>query len=235
MKPLAQFSIDWRVMAGGAFCNGAEGAGQGKSFDARVAPCPWLPRVAGPLTPAVTRSLAGERGPVYYACCLGYAQSLWREGKPAQAILQLNKAWLADLAGDEAVMVAHPPPYRALVWMLRNAAPGHFLGNPVRHFQHLATRMSGPRAVARAWRAWACFHLAGRVLPAEAYPRDEKQVAEEGLEIPGWETTLDGVDRHGWTGELAELLRVAAGLETEDGRLESTAAQSSFAKDVDGD
>jgi hypothetical protein len=209
MNPLAQFSMDLRVMAGGAGCSETPPSGQGKSFNHRIPPCPCLPGVAQVLTAETIRALGGERGASYYLRCLEYAQSLWREGKPAQAILQLNKAWLADLPGDSPLLITWPPPYRALVWMLRQALPDTFLGNPVRHFQHLASRVVGPRAATRSWRAWACFHLAEQVLPAQAFPRDLRQIAAESLLIPTWEQTLGALARDGWRGEAGECLRAA--------------------------
>ena len=50
--------------------------------------CPLLPEIAGPLEPSETRQHAGEKGASFYEAALRYAQSLWRSGKPAQAILQ---------------------------------------------------------------------------------------------------------------------------------------------------
>jgi hypothetical protein len=121
----------------------------------------------------------------YYEACLHYAQSLWREGKPAQAILQLNKSFMADLAGEAGILKPWPPPYAVLVWILRNRPEGAFVGNPVRHFQHLATRMSGPRREERVLRAWRCFHAARRVLAGKGdFPLDGRQLAREGIFIP---------------------------------------------------
>ncbi len=78
-------------------------------------------------------------------------------------------------------------PYEAMVWYLAKRSQELFIGNPVRHFQHLATRMSGEHAELRSWRAWACFHLAESVLPESDYPRDFEQIEKEGLEIPSLE------------------------------------------------
>lgn len=168
--------------------------------------CPWLPVVATVQGPEVTRDLAGERGEAYYRAALAYAQSLWREAKPAQAILQLNKAFTARLAADAAVLDEWPAPYRALGWMLRNRPPGAFLGNPVRHFQHLATRVRGVERELRAWRAWGCFHLSRRVLPEAGFPPDAEQVEREGLAFPEWDQVLDELGRRGWNGEVAALV-----------------------------
>jgi len=99
--------------------------------------------------------------------------------------------------------------------MLERAPEGRFLGNPVRHFQHLATRMSGPRGEVRKWRAWACFHLARRVLPADAYPRDEDQVATEGVVFPSTDEVLRELGRLGWPREGELFAGILAG-ETPD-------------------
>lgn len=177
----------------------------------RFAPCPLLPAVGGKLGPEATRECE-SRGARYYGACLAYAQSLWREGKPAQAILQLNKAFMADLGGDTAILKTWPPPYAVLVWILRNRPDDAFVGNPVRHFQHLATRVSGERKEIRAWRAWACFHLSRRVLPDGEYPIDAEQVERESLEIPEWREVLERIEFGGWEGEAEVIREVAGGL-----------------------
>jgi len=166
-------------------------------------PCPWLPEVAEIHDFTVTRKHGDARGAAFYQDALRFAQSQWLAGKPAQAILQLDKAWMADLTEAPEISDAHPSPYRALAWMLRLAAAGNcgYLGNPVRHFQHLASRMSGPRAEIRAWRAWLCMHLAERVLPRAGFSRDGQQIAREGLWIPSAGRALDAVASRGWPGE----------------------------------
>jgi hypothetical protein len=165
--------------------------------------CPWLPEVEGVCDPLTTRRHGVDRGGAYYRDALRYAQSLWMAGKPAQAVLQLNKAWMADIPADDPVLWECPPPYRALAWILREAADGRagFLGNPVRHFQHLASRMSGVRREVRTWRAWCCFHVAERVLSDAGYSRDGEQLAREGLWVPGVQVALGRVKRLGWAGE----------------------------------
>jgi hypothetical protein len=174
-------------------------------FVSSIPPCPWLPAVVAPLDYAVTRRHGRDRGPAFYQDALAYAQSHWRCGRPAQALLQLNKAWSADQDLPPAVLAAHPPPYRALVWMLRHGARDAcgFLGNPVRHFQHLATRIAGPQPELRAWRAWLCFHLARRSLPAAWYPPDGPQLARGGLWLPAWHCARERLTRLGWPGESA--------------------------------
>ncbi len=165
--------------------------------------CPWLPEVNAPLAPSATRIHGAEKKAEFYFAALSYAQSLWLEGKPAQAILQLNKAWMADLTGDEEVLREYPPPYRALIWIIRRSKSGEmgFMGNPVRHFQHLASRMSGPRSEIRSWRAWACFWISCRELEGGKFPRDGEQLAREGLWIPKKDRVSSEIWKRGWKGE----------------------------------
>jgi hypothetical protein len=171
-----------------------------------ISPCLWLPPVDGRLGPESTRCFA-VKGEAYYLAALRYSQSLWLEGKPAQAILQLNKAWMADLKGDEPAVVEYPPPYRALVWMLERIRGGGlgFSGDPLRHFQHLASRMSGPRAEIRSWRAWACFWLSVRILEGGAFFRDGTQLAREGLWIPSRHRVFGEIHKRGWANEPGYL------------------------------
>jgi hypothetical protein len=191
----------------------AEPAGNSHVWGASaLPPCPLLPEVTHPHGHMVTRVHAAAKCDRYYFATLCYAQSLWREAKPAQAILQLNKAFMADLRGDEEVLHKHPPPYAALAWLLENRPADAFIGNPVRHFQHLATRVTGDRKEIRAWRAWACFHLSQLVLPGDEFPIDHQQVAKEGLTFPEWKQVIVGIGQRGWVGESVELGKVVAGL-----------------------
>ncbi|MDE0595892.1 MAG: hypothetical protein OSB65_11665 [Roseibacillus sp.] len=168
--------------------------------------CPFLPNVEEVLTAETTRKFGQEYDAEFYRAALRYAQSLWLEGKAAQALLQLNKAFLADLKGDEDVLLECPLPYAAKRWVIEHCPPGEFIGNPVRHYQHLATRMSGPRAELRRWRAWACFHLAEALLPGEENPRDERQIANEGIVVPAREVVVGELKELGLPGE-GELVR----------------------------
>ena len=148
-----------------------------------MTPCPHLPEY----DPGKPKRHGAERGAGFYLDALSFAQGHWLEGKPAQALLQLNKAFSADLRDDESVLREWPWPYAALEWILEKSADGShgFLGNPVRHFQHLATRMSGPRREARTARAWKCFHIAKCVLEGKGdFPLDGRQIAREGIFIP---------------------------------------------------
>jgi hypothetical protein len=172
-------------------------------------PCPHLPPVTGVVDHTITRRHGGERGVDFYLDALRYAQWQWISGKPAQAVLQLDKAWMADLDSNDPVLGANPSPYVALAWIIRQAVSGDcgFLGDPVRHFQHLASRMSGPRSTVRSWRAWCCMHLAERVSAGRQFHRDGRQLAREGLWIPSRGAALAALSRHGWAGEgdIAEL------------------------------
>lgn len=170
-------------------------------------PCPWLPQVDEIHDHTITRRHGRERGAAFYQDALRYAQSQWISGKPAQAILQLDKAWMADLSPGDPVWRDCPAPYSALVWIISRSAAGTcgYLGNPVRHFQHLASRMSGPRSGLRSWRAWCCMHLAERVSFPGLHPRDGRQIAREGLWIPRFESTLSALHRMGWSGEIRQI------------------------------
>ncbi|HEX5791216.1 MAG TPA: hypothetical protein VFY13_08675 [Luteolibacter sp.] len=169
--------------------------------------CPWLPAVDRLHDFTLTRRHGGERGHAFYLDALRFAQSQWLAGKPAQAILQIDRALMADLGPADDWREGGVDPYAAMAWMLERLRDGvqGFGGNPVRHFQHLASRMSGPRAELRSWRAWACLHLAERILPSGRFPRDGVQIAREGLWIPARGCVLTFLARHGWTAE-AEVL-----------------------------
>lgn len=173
-----------------------------------IPPCPLLPAVDRRLGFDRTRRHGNRRGEAWYLDTLVLAQELWLLGKPAQAILQLNKAWSADLRPEAPVLGLHPPPYAALGWILARSSgiSGGFLGDPVRHFQHLASRMSGPRSEVRMWRAWCCHHVAARILGGAA-SRDGRQIAREGLWIPGPGLSLARLAALGWPGEAGHARR----------------------------
>ena len=142
---------------------------------------PHLPEAPPDFGPGHTRRHRATGGMAFHEACLQLSQSLWLQGKQAQAILQLNKA---SMIPDQAA------PYPALVWYLGNRKGDLFIGNPVRHFQHLASRMSGEHSELRSWRAWTCLHLAEFLLPPEDFPRDHKQINQENLEIPRFEEVV---------------------------------------------
>jgi GNAT superfamily N-acetyltransferase len=156
-------------------------------------PCPFLPVVDRVHSAAdVNRFPKSDRGPGFYVACLRYAQSLWQSGLPAQAILQCNRALAIPLPGEEPVLRQWPLPYQALAWILLNRQEGQFIGNPRRHWQHLASRMVEPHKELRIWRAWACWYLAKTVLPESEFPADMKQIRGERLVEP----TFDSIFNH---------------------------------------
>jgi len=130
-------------------------------------PCPFLPEPrAGIDWRLLHAHRAAERREDFYRDCLEYGQALWRQGRAARAILCLDRAMGAELAGTEPVLAEWPMPYGAMVWILGHTPAGVFLGNPRVHFQHYAGRMNEPRREQRRWRAWACWALVRAVLPA---------------------------------------------------------------------
>lgn len=145
-------------------------------------------------------ALGTERGARFYLTALTYGAYLWERGRPARAILCLDRAFGAALQGDEPELAAWPPPYRALVWLLQHTPPEPFLGNPRVHFQHYADRLGEPRREARRARAWACWALTRAVRPD--LPGDPRHRVEE----PSADAIAAALARHGWPGEM-ELWR----------------------------
>lgn len=170
--------------------------------------CPFLPFPEVPLTAAAMRRFGDDRGAEFYLGALECGHSLWRQGLPAQAILQLNRAFSADLDGSEPVLRDWPLPYEAAAWIMRNRMEDQFIGNPRRHFQHLATRMVEPRKELRTWRAWACWRLACLTFPD--YPADEWQIQEEGIVEPTPEQIAANLERLGLPGEVEIWRRALA-------------------------
>ncbi len=139
-------------------------------------PCPYLPAVSVVLTAGDFKSVrnACERDRVGRA--LLCAQSLWMQGLPGQALLMLNHAMATRGGVGRSV-------YQAVAWIISKHRLGEFMGNPRRHYQHLATRMNEtPLKALRVARAWNCWLLTGAICPD--LPNDEEQVAREGLVLP---------------------------------------------------
>ncbi|WP_018970027.1 hypothetical protein [Rubritalea marina] len=159
------------------------------------APCPLLPEISSPVPVTHTRVHREECGPHFYFSCLELAQSQWLHEKPAQAILQLDKAMMAVLPDNHSILDSHPIPYDAILWMIKHARDEHFLGDPVRHFQHLATRMNPKQAQPelRIARAWACLHLTEQEFPERGFSRDLLQIQREQIEIPTARETLKSI------------------------------------------
>ena len=114
----------------------------------------------------------------------------------------MNRAFAADLKGNEEVLSQWRLPYEAMFWVLSSKREGDFVGNPRRHFQHLATRMVEPRRELRSWRAWACWVFACSLFPD--CPADIQQIEEEGIVEPTREQIREALSRLGIPGE-AEL------------------------------
>lgn len=173
-------------------------------------PCPELPSVDEVLTASTTSVYGRDFNAEFYYSSLCYAQSLWLEGKAAQALLQLNKSFMADFGEGGEVLSLWPLPYGAKRWVMSHCPAEDFLGNPVRHYQHLATRMHGVRAELRRWRAWGCFHLAEKALDQASNPRDEEQIEIETILIPSVARVLDQLERLGLPGEAGLFEEVLA-------------------------
>lgn len=114
----------------------------------------------------------------------------------------LNRAMGAKFSSGSVV---EPMPYRAVGWILRHGEAVGFLGNPRRHFQHLATRMSGGETERRIARAWACWELARRINPV--WEADERQMEKEGIVEPSFERVAANLESHGLPGEAEEWRR----------------------------
>ena len=143
-----------------------------------------------------------NRGGEFYFTALSYGHYLWHRGLVARAILCLDRALLADLRGDEAVLVTWPLPYAAMVWLLQKTPPGVFIGNPRVHFQHLADRMNEPRREQRRWRTWACWALACAALP-ELSGDPLHRVTEPTIEL-----ITEKLRTHGIPGEAGQWLKI---------------------------
>ncbi len=160
--------------------------------------CPHLPNISGILPITYTRKHRGDCGETFYIACHELAQSLWLQGRPAQAILQLDKAMMAKLAPHSETINSYPIPYKAIQWIITHTAQDSFLGNPVRHFQHLASRMNPkqPKPELRTARAWTCLHIAEKVLTSTNFPRDFRQIKKEALNIPNQHESLQLLKMH---------------------------------------
>lgn len=158
-------------------------------------PCPLLPVAPPDMDAGALTAHGDERDADFYLTALTYAQYLWQRGLAARAILKLDRALLADLRGDEAVLKQWPLPYEAMAWFLRQAPPDVFIGNPRVHFQHLADRMNEPRREQRRWRIWACWAIARIVRPE--FPADPKHAVRE----PTVAEIAAKLDLHGVPGE----------------------------------
>ena len=175
-------------------------------------PCPLLPPVHEPVTAADISALGKDRGSEFYVTSLRFAQSLWQSELPGQAILQINRSLACLFDSADPILAAHPLPYQALGWILQNCPKSQFMGNPRRHWQHLATRMVEPHKELRTWRAWACWYLAKSILPPDQHPPDLKQIRAEGIVEPTFQTIAQNLrqlssmdDESAWKSALRSL------------------------------
>lgn len=145
-----------------------------------------------------------NRGVEFYQACLEYAHALWQRRLPARAVLCLDRAFSAELRGDESVLLAHPLPYLALGWILASTPKDAFLGNPRVHFQHYAARMNDPWRERRRWRAWACWAVTRVVRPE--FASDPRHIVDE----PTATEIEHGLTSHGHPGEAEQWRNVTA-------------------------
>lgn len=93
------------------------------------------------------------------------------------------------------ILEAHPLPYAAMRWIIEQAPPELFIGNPRIHFQHYADRMNEPRREQRRWRAWACWAIVRAIRPG--LPADLRHQVEE----PTIAAITDGLRENGFPNE----------------------------------
>jgi hypothetical protein len=167
--------------------------------NARMSSLPSCPHLPSPRAGLDWRLLHAfreqDRGAEFYVACLEYGHALWQRNFAARAILCLDRAFGADLAGDESVLRDWPLPYAAMAWFIAHTPPDLFLGNPRVHFQHYAGRMNEPRREQRRWRAWACWAIARAVRPE--LPGDPKHAIRE----PALDEIAERLREHGHAGE----------------------------------
>lgn len=147
-------------------------------------PCPFLPETDHLFTHDHMAAVESDKGTRFYETTLKYAQSLWRTGFPAKALLLCSRAMAADLEKGAEILRQWPMPYHAVAWILVNRQAGQFFGNPRLHYQHLASRMASPKRELRSWRAWACWYIAKELLDAIKFPGDVVQIRRENVVEP---------------------------------------------------
>jgi RimJ/RimL family protein N-acetyltransferase len=179
--------------------------------------CPFLPEVDRRWTSREILSHGAQRGAAFHFDSLCYAQSQWRTGFPAQAILQINRSFACHLSTDQ---LRWPLAYHAMAWLMNERPAGQFLGNPTRHFQHLATRMVQPHKELRTWRAWACWYLARHLLPEAEFPPDTHQIRHETLALPTHGDILSALESLSPADDAAQWMQAQATFQVPSPRLQ---------------
>jgi hypothetical protein len=140
------------------------------------------------------RDLRPERlqhpGDLFEAACR-YAQYLWLQQLPARSLLALCRALYLD---PDLAPTGSEQPYKAVVWILRHAHMGGFLGNPRVSFFHQAVRTNPHRFLQRE-RAAALWYLTRRARP------DLPPDPEEWTAPPRPDFLAHQLDDHGLPGE----------------------------------
>ena len=131
----------------------------------------------------------------HYLACLAYGQRLWTEGLAARALLAVDRGLFCAVPSGHPALVAHPPPYAAIRWMVTQDIGGDFIGNPRVHYQHLADRVRGGREHRVRWRAWAAWAVVRSARPD--WPADPRHAVTE----PGEAAIAEGLREHGSEGE----------------------------------
>ncbi|HEX9784204.1 MAG TPA: hypothetical protein VGA56_15920 [Opitutaceae bacterium] len=162
----------------------------------RFATCPFLPMPDGEMDWRSLNELRGGADARLYVRCLAYSQLLWRRGLAARALLAADRALFYEVASEDPATEGHPLPYRAIAWIVAHTPPRVFIGNPRIHYQHLADRVRGARALQRRWRAWACWSLVRLARPE--LPPDPKHAVLE----PSMDAIAQALVQHGVSNEL---------------------------------
>lgn len=166
-------------------------------FSMQLSPCPFLPPPREDMDWRAMSAHGERRDASFYLTALTYGHTLWQRGLAARAILCLDRAFGADVRGDEPEVREWPLPYQAMRWFLQHAPPDRLVGNPRVHFQHYADRLREPRRDQRKWRAWACWAITRRVLPH--LPGDSRHLVRE----PSEAEIASHLDQFGLPGETA--------------------------------
>lgn len=162
--------------------------------------CPFLPQTyREELCADHIHALGKDRSERFYQTSLEYAQKLWLIGFPAKSLLHINRALACRLEGHSLQSPSESTqraPYLAVAWILKHRDHGGFIGNPRRHYQHLATRMVEPHKELRVWRAWACWCLSKSILPPQEFPPDVQQIWKEQILEPSRSEIQSQLQQH---------------------------------------